>query len=301
VFGREGGGCSGGGSVIRFNDNKFWVFLDLLTQPKLLDMMMSRPPQLACPSVPEPKSSPQFSPLRECYREAFEAADQRMADWIKAIFSKNPAIAAALSFWRNDIEDMPFVRTTLRFKPGLRSFMPAGFRNKLEVQTVVLYTQKYGGFLSGDVWDVLDIDTQMALLIHEGFRQTQFAHNVTDLSDEQLERISAVLAYETPSANVDLESMFSTTMKQLGKESAGILNSLGERFASRLASDVNSQKREALTTSFKLNFLLQPSPTSTTRGQQSLVDKLVGPDASPLYAKEVVDWLDENGLLARSK
>lgn len=206
----------GGGTTIRFPGQRTPFLLDrLMIDQTLADRSepVSNPIYLSYPSL---ENQPEIGPLLSEDLQVLSFAKRTLEIWKAAFIDHQAASLELILLIEQAIDRMSFLRTTHRFRIMPRYVLPPTLsRRKFEIETAVLYVPEYGAILSAPAWDALDVETQAGLIVHESLRQVQNLYGFTDLSDAQLQVITAVIMDVQASAEFSLETFMSTTVRRL--------------------------------------------------------------------------------------
>lgn len=208
----EGGKDGGGGTVISFCRNAKPFLLDLLMiQPELADENNCE----AQPSAPV-AAGPEVGPLLEADRAAFDLASEKLDAWIVRLSGAQQTSSELVQMLKQNLTRVTYSRTSHRFKVPPRYYLPESIRGKNgNIETAILFLDLYGAFISAPVWDSLDVETQAGLLIHEAFRQFQFQYGFKDITDKQIQMVTATIMLNEPSAQISFEKWMSTMLHRL--------------------------------------------------------------------------------------
>jgi len=182
------GDAGGGGSVIQCRN---W------DRPQLLDVLTSLP-NLVDQALPARQQNKILS-----IDEIREIALHRVSNW-RMQFDSSPDVSwALLSLLEEVIRSMSFTKVDLRFKVLPRHYLPSQIREECpNVQTAILFLQSRGAIVSSPVWDPLDINVQVGLVIHEALRQIQVIYlngfSEPGLTDTQIQGITGQIMVLEP-------------------------------------------------------------------------------------------------------
>ncbi len=213
----------GGGNVIQFKGQ---------SSPFLLDRLMLNP-ELATQS-----SEPSQSPM-----SAREMAQQRLDTWYHATLrSQNYKTHFFIKMLRQALINMPIIEVPYHLKLISRYYLSEEILSlKPKITTAIVYMKGYGAFVSSPIWNNLDVETQAGLLIHESIRQVQFRYGFDDLSDQNLQYLTALIIDTEPETNGDLSPYFSPSLLILSHATG---KSYGSGTEAVLGKVVDSKVRE---------------------------------------------------------
>lgn len=207
--GDGGGDSAGGGSTVRFPGMKRAILLDRLTlNPDLASAPVSDEAERS--EVPT-SGQPEIGSLIASDQRAFDLAREKFEAWKTRLVAKQKPSLLLLAMIQDAMDNMSYLRTTLEFKEISRyDLAPSLKARHPEVKTVILYAPHYlGALISTPEWDACDTETQAGLLVHEAMRQVQGAYQFNDLTDEQVQAITAMIMDVAPSADASFEPYMS--------------------------------------------------------------------------------------------
>ena len=219
-----GAQSGGGGSTISFAGRAPFL-LDRLNLH--LELATSKKPVDGLPRLSSEKQ-PEFGPLLASDEAPFQRALEILNGWYLILPRRDKAARSRQSFKSKEEQDkaelsefvirvmenlenglpefrnrpgmsLPYMRTTHTFATH-QYYLPPEVQNlNYVIQTAILYTEEYGSVISGAAFDILDLETQAQLLIHESIRQLQFAYHFT-MDNKSLQDLTALLL-EPPQAD----------------------------------------------------------------------------------------------------
>ncbi len=191
----SGGSCGGGGGVIYINNQPRLV--DFYTIPSSYELLS------------EKYSSQEPSFIKSALSMTFDANTE----------IKNPALKMVLEIFRR-WSDLPYdsiglwINTAI-FKPVWNftdesllappSYRPSPISNDDKIETAAYYLQKentYNVNISRDIWNLLSIQDQVGLLIHETLRHVQIGFSF-GFDDEALQKATAMMMICRPRVKFD--------------------------------------------------------------------------------------------------
>lgn len=215
---QEGGGDSGGGSVIRFKGQSHFFLLDRLSRDETLSKRSNLVNRDHLPAeVPDLRSQPKIGPLLPKDQLAFDFALEKLDAWKKILLPIQGPSAALMDLIANSIRQMSYLRTTQLFNviPAYE-LSPALKRKRPEIWLAILYQPLLGSIISAPVWDLLDRETQAGLIIHEGLRQIQGVYLFRE-SNLQIQMMTAFISRENL---VDERELATDRVGELGFKSS---------------------------------------------------------------------------------
>jgi hypothetical protein len=274
---KGGGDSAGGGSTIRCLKQ---------TRPFLLDRL-SLNPQLAekgevvtalavQPTMPSEKQS-EISSIYQSDREAFQLAIQKLKSWEQGLPDNAATSKALMGILIKTIQGTSYKRTSHQFNKVSRYQLARSLERKCrDIQTAILYLPLYGCIISSPVWDTLDLETQAGLIVHEALRQVQGLHGLYDLTDEQLQSITAQIMDGTPSATSSFQSWMSPKLTRLcfvtaGATSGTDASNAADQAIAKLAISMSSELDSALDQNQKVRSQTLSSPEAL----KQLLEKLI--------------------------
>jgi hypothetical protein len=216
------GDSGGGGSTIRCRKQTHPYLLDRLSlNPGLADLNEVVTTEAVKPSI-SPERQAEISSTFPSDEAAFELAIKKLRDMENILPQKERSSKALMEILVKTIQAMSYKRTTHQFNVISRYELSSSLKSKCTaIQTAILYLPHYGGIISSPVWDSLDLETQAGLIVHEALRQVQGLYLLYDLTDEQLQMITALIMDGKSSSDLSFSRWMSPKLARLAFVTAG--------------------------------------------------------------------------------
>lgn len=211
--GKEGVKDGGGGNVLLFAGQSKPVLLDLVMLNLDLKSNSNNP------RAPEIKKKyKEFESINENDKIAIQMAQQKVSSWLNLMTTREQEISKQfLTMLKYAIAHVYYVRTAHQFKTQNQYYLPDDYKSlNPEVKTAILFMFDGGAAISSPIWDRLDAETQVGLIIHEGMRQlqVQYQNVFSDIDNMRLQLLTAILLKRTPSHNFKFDEWMSSSMSE---------------------------------------------------------------------------------------
>jgi len=206
----------GGGNVISFSGQRNFFLLDrLMLNPSLVDIDSNASIQVRKKTIERDQAF--AAPLNDDDKSALQLANSKLDRWVEQLSSENQKVSIELIILiKTALSRMRYVRVPFLFNTQQRFVIPQNLKmKKAQIRTAILYLDKFGAFISTPVWDDLDPETQAGLFIHEAIRQIQFQYGFHDLTDANLQYITALIVDGAFGAPQSFEFLMSPSLHRL--------------------------------------------------------------------------------------
>lgn len=210
---KEGVKDGGGGNIVILKDSRRPVLLDLVMLNANLNLA-SQADQL---DISKTKNKyAEFEPLNASDKAIIRMAEQKVNTLITVMSKPDQKLSRELLYLINySLAQVQYIRTGHYFKTQNKYYLPDSYRNiNPQVKTVILFLFNNGAAISSPIWDKLDIETKVGLIIHEGLRQVQVQYqNVfTDLDDSRLQLLTALILKANPTSDFKFDQWMTPSM-----------------------------------------------------------------------------------------